>query len=136
MGLARATVAWRACASFKGSLPYRRLSAIHRRARLRLNSKLRAPWPNGVIEAMACGLPFVATRLGCIEEMAPCEQWPYLVPVDDADALAEAIIALAQDADARREVGTAVRRAVEARFSLDEVADRYVELCRYLLAER
>ena len=89
--------------------------------------------PNALLEAMACGLPFVATRLGCIEEMAPPEQQPYLVPVDDADALAEAIIALARDADARRELGIASRRTIEERFSLDAVADQYVKLYRHLL---
>jgi glycosyltransferase involved in cell wall biosynthesis len=48
-----------------------------------------------LLEAMACGLPFVATRLGCILEMAPPEQQPFLVPVDNTDSLAEAIVALA-----------------------------------------
>jgi len=92
--------------------------------------------PNALLEAMACRLPFVATRLGCIEEMAPEEQLPYLVPVDDADALAEAIIALARDADARRELGIASRRTVEERFSLDAVADQYVKLYHHLLENR
>ncbi len=92
--------------------------------------------PNALLEAMACGLPFVATRLGCVEEIAPPEQRPYLVPVDDADALAEAIISLARDADARRRLGTAVRRTVESRYSLDVIADRYVDLYRRLLEER
>jgi glycosyltransferase involved in cell wall biosynthesis len=89
--------------------------------------------PNALLEAMACGLPFVATRLGCIEEMAPPEQQPYLVPVDDADALEEAIITLAHDADIRRKLGAAVRQIVEARYSLDAVADRYLELYTGLL---
>jgi glycosyltransferase involved in cell wall biosynthesis len=92
--------------------------------------------PNALLEAMACGLPFVATRLGCVEEMAPPEQRPYLVPVDDADALAEAVISLARDADTRRRLGTAVRRTVENRYSLDVIADRYVDLYRRLLEER
>lgn len=92
--------------------------------------------PNALLEAMACGLPFVATRLGCIEEMSPPEQLPYLVPVDDADALAEAIIALARDADTRRKLSAAVRQTVETRFSLDAVADRYVELYHDLLKDR
>lgn len=92
--------------------------------------------PNALLEAMACGLPFVATRLGCVEEMAPPEQHPYLVPVDDVDALAEAVLSLARDADARRRLSTAVRRTVEARYSLDVVADRYVDLYRRLLEER
>jgi glycosyltransferase involved in cell wall biosynthesis len=89
--------------------------------------------PNALLEAMACGLPFVATRLGCIEEMSPPEQRPYLVDVDDADGLAEAIIALARDADARRRLGAAVRQTVEAQYSLDAVADRYVRLYLNLL---
>jgi len=55
------------------------------------------------------------------------------VPVDDVDALAEAVIALAHDAAVRRELSVAVRRTVEARFSLDAVADRYVEFYRHLL---
>ncbi len=92
--------------------------------------------PNALLEAMAGGLPFVATRLGCIEEMAPPEQQPYLVPVDDADALAEAIIVLARDPDERRRLGTAARRTVEERYSLDTVADRYVELYRELLEDQ
>ena len=85
---------------------------------------------------MACGLPFVATRLGCIEEVSPVELRPYLVPVDDTDALAEAIIDLARDPDARCDLGAAARRTVEMRFSLDTVADRYVELYRDLLEDR
>jgi len=96
----------------------------------------REGMPNALLEAMACGLPFVATRLGCIEEMAPAEQQPYLVPVDDAEALAEAIIALAHDAGARRQLGAAARRTVEEHFSLDAVADRYVELYHSLVTSR
>ncbi len=92
--------------------------------------------PNALLEAMACGLPFVATRLGCIEEMAPSEQRPYLVPTDDVGALAEAIISLARDANARRELSIAVRRTVETHFSLDAVADQYRTLYRQLLEER
>ena len=91
--------------------------------------------PNALLEAMSCGLPFVATRLGCIQEMAPAEQRPYLVPVDDDSALSEAIIALARDSDLRRKLGVIVRQTVEERFSLDAVADRYVKLYRDLLED-
>ncbi len=92
--------------------------------------------PNALLEAMACSLPFVASRLGGVEEMVPIEQRPYLTPVDDAEALAEAIITLAHDAHIHRKLGVAGRRQVEANYSLDTIADRYVKLYHDLLAEQ
>jgi len=89
--------------------------------------------PNALLEAMACGLPFVATRLGCAVEMAPLEGQPFLVPVEDPDALAKAIITLARDADARQRLGLVVRQTVETRFSLDAIADSYLDLYQKLL---
>jgi glycosyltransferase involved in cell wall biosynthesis len=89
--------------------------------------------PNALLEAMACGLPFVATRLGCMVEMAPLCQQPYLVPVDDVAALTQAFFALAQDVATRRRLGAAARQMVEQHWSLDAVADRYVELYHQLL---
>ena len=89
--------------------------------------------PNALLEAMACGLPFVATRLGCIVEMAPLEEQLFLVPVEDSEALAKAIITLARDAGARQRLGFAVRQTVKTRFSLDAIADSYLELYHKLL---
>lgn len=55
--------------------------------------------PRALIEAMAIGLPCLATPVGGIPELLPAED---LVPVDDAAALARAIDALASDPDRRR----------------------------------
>ena len=89
--------------------------------------------PNALLEAMACGLPFVATRLGVVEELASHEQRHYLVPIDNEIALAESIIKLAKDPSCRRKLGQAARRTVEERYSLNAVAKRYVQLYRELL---
>jgi len=48
-------------------------------------------WPNVVNEALACGTPVVATDVGAVRHMIPSEQYGYIVPVDDAQALANAL---------------------------------------------
>jgi len=78
----------------------------------------------------------MGTRLGCVIEMPPSEERPFLVPVGDTGVLAEAIIALARDADARQRLEPAVRQIVATRFSLDAVADSYLELYHSLLGTR
>ena len=50
-------------------------------------------FPIGLLEAMACGVPQVATDVGGTREA----QTPVLVPPDDPDALADAVIALLRD---------------------------------------
>jgi glycosyltransferase involved in cell wall biosynthesis len=92
--------------------------------------------PNALLEAMSCGLPFVATALGCIQEIAPPEQRAFLVPGDDAEALSRAVIKLASDENARHSLGMAARREIQARYSLAAVSERYIELYRNLLGFR
>lgn len=59
-----------------------------------------------VVEAMAHGLPVIASRAGALAETAPCAR---LVPTDDAESLADAMRDLLIDADARRKLGAACR---------------------------
>ena len=67
-------------------------------------------FPIGVLEAMACGVPQVATDVGGTREA----ETPVLVPPDDPDALADAVIALLDDPERRAELA-ARSRAVHAR---------------------
>ena len=89
--------------------------------------------PNALLEAMSCGLPFVATRLGVIEELAPAEQQDFLVLPDDVQMLGEKMIALANDSELRRRLGGASRARVQEKYSLSAVAGQYIELYRRLL---
>lgn len=98
-----------------------------------LSSAFGEGFPNVLGEAMACGVPCVATDVG--DARAILGATGAIVPPRDPDALAAAILDfLAGDAEARRRAGEAARARVIAQFSLDAVARRYDDILRGLIA--
>lgn len=85
------------------------------------------------LEAMACGVPVVATRVGAFEEIVT-EDTGSLVPPGDVPALASAIAALLDDAARRNRAGRAALERVRSRFRLDAEAAALVAVYRRLLA--
>ena len=75
--------------------------------------------PNVVLEAMACGLPVVATRVGGCVEMIVDGETGFLVPPGDADALADRVLRVLSDPALGRRMGRAARERVGEHFSLD-----------------
>lgn len=80
--------------------------------------------PNVLLEAMASALPVIATPISAIPEAVEADETGLLVPPDDADALARAILRLARDPRLRARLGAAGRRCVVARFSDEAGIDR------------
>jgi alpha-maltose-1-phosphate synthase len=72
------------------------------------------PW--AVTEAMACGTPMVATRIGGIPDLLGDGEAGVLVPHGDPAALREALLALVRDPERRRGLGAAGRARAEARY--------------------
>lgn len=84
--------------------------------------------PKALIEAASAGRAIVTTDVpGCREIVADGRNG-LLVPVRDADALADALAVLLRDPDRRRAMGRAGRALVEAEFSLDVVIARTADL--------
>lgn len=89
--------------------------------------------PITLLEYMATRRAIVITRIpGCLEAVGPDEA--EIVPVDDPEALAAAILRLLQDPALAQQRGEAARRRFEASFTLPVVAAQYRELYREVLA--
>lgn len=75
------------------------------------------------LEAMAAGLPIVATRVSAIPEVVPHGRAGLLVPARDATALARAILDVAARADRGRSFGREGKAWVRERFGLERMID-------------
>ncbi len=84
-------------------------------------------FPSGVLEALACGTPVVASRVGGIPEQVRDETGVLVEPADPA-ALAAAIESLLGDRALRERMGAAGTADARERFSLERQIDAYVEL--------
>jgi glycosyltransferase involved in cell wall biosynthesis len=84
--------------------------------------------PLAVMEAMAAGLPVVATRVGGVPELVADGETGLLVEPDDPAALAAAIDDLARDPARRRAYGDAGARRMRERFAPEAVAERMLAL--------
>jgi glycosyltransferase involved in cell wall biosynthesis len=84
--------------------------------------------PLSVLEAMAAGLPVVASAVGGVPESVADGATGLLVPPGDAAALAAALEQLLADSALRRRLGAAGRERVRARFDLAELQRAHLEL--------
>jgi glycosyltransferase involved in cell wall biosynthesis len=84
--------------------------------------------PNGVLECMAAGLPVVGTDIPGIREAVGHEGAAWLAAPGDAAAMAERLVRVAQDAEARVRLGGVNRARVESLFSLERLYAEMVPL--------
>lgn len=87
-------------------------------------------------EAMACGVPVIATRAGALPEVVKDGETGILVPPYDAGALARAIRRLQTDEQLRREFGGNGRKRVEQRFSWELAAKQTVDVYEEVRRQR
>ena len=90
------------------------------------------PFGRSIIEAMAAGVPVVATRVGGIPEIIEDRDSGLLVPPRDPAALASAVTRLLDDPELRRRLTASARRRVESSFSAAAQVDRILGLYRGL----
>jgi len=89
-----------------------------------------------VAEAMAAGLPVIATAIGGIPEILEGGRAGILVPPKDVDALAKAIVELARDEKKRAELSDYGRKLVAERFDIRRTVREYEKLYLELLEKK
>lgn len=92
--------------------------------------------PNVVLEAMAAGLPVVATAVGGTPELVSDDETGLLVPAQDAAALAQAIQRLVENPAMARQMGKSGRQRVRADFSIRKMVEQTEQLYELLLNEK
>jgi len=137
-------------------LPYERaphlVARFYQCADLYVHPAWADNFPLTVLEALACGVPVVATAVGGIPEQVKseriaaddrgCESYGadeatgILVPERNANALAEALVTLVGNDGLRETLGANAARDAAARFDLQTQVDRYLDWYAEILADR
>lgn len=86
------------------------------------------------LAAMGAGLPIVATPVGGTPMQVGADGARLLVPVGDADQLADRLLMMIDQPDLRRAIGCAMRKRVLEHFDIDRIADRYICAYRKLIS--
>jgi glycosyltransferase involved in cell wall biosynthesis len=92
--------------------------------------------PNAVLEAMACGLPCVATRVSGSEDIIQHGVNGLLVEPEDHEGLAQTLLTLLQNPALAQAYGRAARATIEQYYALDRITDQYVTLYEQLAYSR
>jgi glycosyltransferase involved in cell wall biosynthesis len=89
-----------------------------------------------LLEAMVLGKPVIATRVGGIVDVVDDGKTGILVPPNDSEALAQALIKLLLDGELRRRMGEAGRAKIDAKFSARTMVSQIEKVYEELIGER
>jgi glycosyltransferase involved in cell wall biosynthesis len=106
--------------------------SVHKAFDIFVMSSVTEGLGTSLLDAMACGRPVVATRVGGIPEVVADGETGILVPPRDHLALAEAIVRLLQDRDLRERMGAAGLKRVRERFTSDVMVRNTVRVYQRL----
>ena len=117
---------------FKG--PQTEMASIYRDADILVLTSDREGTPNVVLEAMASGLPVVATRVGGIPQVVEDERSGYVANPDDEERLTTSLLKLICDRRLRIRMGCRARDYVESHYSLNRLPNMLAGLYEVALS--
>ncbi len=112
---------------FLGRIPREKTPAYYQEAGLFVLPSLNEGMSNAMLEALASGLPLVATDTGGTKELVADGKNGFVVKMKDPDDLAEKIEKIMDDEDLQKSMAEASRQLAE-NISWEQVAKRYFEL--------
>ena len=110
--------------------PNQEMPAFYALADVVILPSLRDGLPNALLEAMACGRPVAASRVGGMVDVITDGHDGILLPVRDDDSWVEALHRLLQDSQTRERLGAAARQTVASRFTLAQERSNWLALYR------
>jgi N-acetyl-alpha-D-glucosaminyl L-malate synthase BshA len=87
------------------------------------------------LEAMACEVPVIASRVGGLPEVVTHGETGFLAEVGDIEMMARCVTELFSDTEKRRAMGARARQQAVARFNTDRVIPQYIALYERVMAE-
>jgi glycosyltransferase involved in cell wall biosynthesis len=108
-----------------GPVPYKDMPGIYQQADILLFPTVREGFSLAILEAMASGLPVVATDCSSLPEQIINGKGGYLCEMGNADEFATRINELADSPQLRKEMGQFNREKVEQEFTLREMVENY-----------
>ena len=121
--------------TFAGRLDVDEMVSLYGSADLVVNASRADNTPNSILEALACGVPVVSTEVGGVPYLVEHGRTAWLVPPDDADALAEGIVRVLSEAPLR-DVLVKNGLALAGRCSWTAVRHQWLELYHSLVHSR
>ena len=117
------------------SLPGRRddMPAVYASLDVLVSSSRQEGLPISLLEAMASGLPILATSVGEVPSLIRHQQTGLLVAPNDVQALSQAMITLLTDPNLRHRLAAQAKQLVETEFSAHTMTEHYRRLYRSLL---
>jgi glycosyltransferase involved in cell wall biosynthesis len=112
------------------------LADVYNACDLTVLTSHREGTPNVLLEAMACGVPVVATDIADNAIIVPNGRVGYIVPGDDDKAMAERVLQLLNDETTRKQFAVAGRRRMETEFSIGSLVAKTSAVYAELLQRR
>jgi glycosyltransferase involved in cell wall biosynthesis len=87
------------------------------------------------LEAMACEVPVIASRVGGIPEVITDGETGFLSEVADLEKMANDAVSLLKDEEFRRHIGKQARQSAISRYRTDVVIPQYIEFYEKVIAK-
>ena len=111
----------------------KKVATVYRASDFMIMPSRSEAMPNALLESNALGVPVIATRVGGVPEVAEDGVTAWIIPSDDPQAMADAILACLHDPTERAQRAQRARAFVSAQHDPRRRAARYVELYESLL---
>ena len=111
-----------------GNIPHNKMPELYQSMDILLFPTVREGFGLAAVEAMACGLPVVATNSSSLPEIIINKEGGFLCELGNIDIFVNAVQTLADNTDLRQKIAVFNRQQVEKKFTLRRMLNEYSEL--------